>query len=189
MSKFEILHKCVRHKTTDLKFCIRFVRGWSTKRRIFCAVFWICSIIADNCFIIITRESLPSIPYSYKEIYKIKTSGKYHSLERIYMDYDTITEMDKMVTEDEDSGLEYYQALYGDKVTTSHGNSNLSKYGAQNTLLIGDGCAIGAYIQDLILTGSALYLPESFEWKLLKNGMFAKCEKVKELIATPCSIC
>lgn len=144
---------------------------------------------SDNCFIIITRESLPSIPYSYKEIYKIKTSGKYHSLERIYMDYDTITEMDKMVTEDEDSGLEYYQALYGDKVTTSHGNSNLSKYGAQNTLLIGDGCAIGAYIQDLILTGSALYLPESFEWKLLKNGMFAKCEKVKELIATPCSIC
>lgn len=140
---------------------------------------------SDNCFIIITRESLPSIPYSYKEIYKIKTSGKYHSLERIYMDYDTITEMDKMVTEDEDSGLEYYQALYGDKVTTSHGNSNLSKYGAQNTLLIGDGCAIGAYIQDLILTGSALYLPESFEWKLLKNGMFAKCEKVKELVANP----
>ena len=115
---------------------------------------------SDNCFIIITRESLPSIPYSYKEIYKIKTSGKYHSLERIYMDYDTITEMDKMVTEDEDAGLEYYQALYGDKVTTSHGNSNLSKY-AQNTLLIGDGCAIGAYIQDLVLTGSALYLPES----------------------------
>ena len=69
--------------------------------------------------------------------------------------------MDKMVTEDEDAGLEYYQALYGDKVTTSHGNSNLSKYGAQNTLLIGDGCAIGAYIQDLVLTGSALYLPES----------------------------
>ena len=50
MSKFEILHKCVRHKTTDLKFCIRFVRGWSTKRRIFCAVFWICSIIAYNYF-------------------------------------------------------------------------------------------------------------------------------------------
>ena len=50
MSKFEILHKCVRHKTTDLKFCIRFVRGWSTKRRIFCAVFWICSIIDMNLF-------------------------------------------------------------------------------------------------------------------------------------------
>ncbi len=147
--------------------------------------FAVLALKSDNCFIIITRESLPSIPYSYKEIYKIKTSGKYHSLERIYMDYDTITEMDKMVTEDEDSGLAYYQALYGDKVTTSHGNSNLSKYGAQNTLLIGDGCAIGAYIQDLVLTGSALYLPESFEWKLLKNGMFAKCEKVKELVANP----
>ena len=58
----------------------------------------------------------------------------------------------------------YLSVSPGDKVTTSHGNSNLSKYGAQNTLLIGDGCAIGAYIQDLVLTGSALYLPESFEY-------------------------
>jgi energy-coupling factor transporter ATP-binding protein EcfA2 len=43
---------------------------------------------SDNCFIIITRESMPSIPYSYKEIYQIKTSGKFHSLERIYEDYE-----------------------------------------------------------------------------------------------------
>ena len=64
---------------------------------------------SDNCFIIITRESLPSIPYSYKEIYRIKTSGKYHSLERIYPDYDKLSEKDLMVTEDEDAGLEYYQ--------------------------------------------------------------------------------
>jgi len=137
---------------------------------------------SDNCFIIITRESLPAIPYSYKEIYKIKTSGKYHTLERIYTDYDTFIEKDTIVTEDEDAGLEYYQVLYGDKVTTSHGNSNLSKYGSQNSLLIGDGCAVGAYIQDLLLTDAALYLPESFEWKLLNNGMFAKNQTVKELM-------
>ncbi len=46
MSKFEILHKFVRHKTTHLRFCIDFVRERNTKCRIFCAVFWVYSIIA-----------------------------------------------------------------------------------------------------------------------------------------------
>ena len=76
------------------------------------------------------------------------------------------------VTEDEEAGLEYYQHFYRNKVISSHGNSNLSKYGNEETLLIGDGCAIGAFIQDLMLTKAKLYLPESFEWKLLQNGMF-----------------
>lgn len=117
---------------------------------------------SDNCFIIITRESLPAIPYSYQEIYKIRTSGKYHSLERVYPDYDKLVEKDMIVTEDEDAGLEYYQHFFGDKVTSSHGNSNLSKYGSQDSLLIGDGSAIGAYIQDMELTGADMYLPESY---------------------------
>jgi len=45
MSKFKILHKFVRHKTTDLRVYLCFVREWNTKCRIFCAVFCICSII------------------------------------------------------------------------------------------------------------------------------------------------
>jgi len=45
MSKFKIMYKFVRHTTTDLRFCICFVLEWNTKYRIFCAVFWICSII------------------------------------------------------------------------------------------------------------------------------------------------
>lgn len=140
---------------------------------------------SDNCFIIITRESLPAIPYSYKEIYRIKTSGKYHSLEKIYPGFDHLIEKKVMVTEDEDAGLEYYRYFYGDKVVTSHGNSNLSMFGSRDSLLIGDGSAIGAYIQDLVLTKSKLYLPESFEWKLLNNGMFANDEAVRELTEHP----
>ena len=31
----------------------------------------------DNYYVIVTRESLPSLPYSVEEIYGIKTSGKY----------------------------------------------------------------------------------------------------------------
>lgn len=143
------------------------------------------SMKSDNCFIIITRESLSAIPYSYKEIYGIKASGKFHSLERIYPDYETFRDADIMVTEDEDSGYEYYKTYFGDKVLSSRGNSNLSKYGADNTLLIGDGCAIGAYIQDLLLTGTDLYLPESFEYTLLQSGMFSHVSEVKESIRYP----
>ena len=140
---------------------------------------------SDNCFIIITRESLPAIPYSYKEIYGIKTSGKFHSLERIYPDYEEFHNTGKIVTEDEDAGYDYYKFFYGDKVLTSKGNSNLSRYGSKNTLLIGDGCAIGAYIQDLLLTKSDLYLPESFEYTLLRKSMFLHVNEVKESLSNP----
>lgn len=137
-------------------------------------------IQSENCFILITRESLPAIPYSYKEIYGIRVSGKFHSLERVYPDYERFEEKDAIVTEDEDAGYEYYHYFYGDKVISSRGNSNLSKYGSPHKLLIGDGCAIGAYIQDLILTGSSLYLPESFEWMLLQNNMFQHVKEVRD---------
>lgn len=120
-----------------------------------------------------------------REIYRVKTSGKYHSLEHIYPEYNEIVLRERIVTEDEDAGLEYYRYFYGDGVLTSHGNSNLSKYGNEKTLLIGDGCAIGAFIQDIELTKAALYLPESFEWKLLGNGMFQGNTEVQKLLREP----
>jgi hypothetical protein len=140
---------------------------------------------SNNCFIIITRESLPAIPYSYKEIYGMKTSGKFHSLERVYPDYEKFHDAESIVTEDEDAGYEYYRYFFGEKVRSSQGNSNLSKYGAEHRLLIGDGCAIGAYIQDILLTKADLYLPESFEWMLLQGDMFHNIKEVQELIEFP----
>lgn len=41
---------------------------------------------SDNCFVIISRDKMPWIPYSYREIYQIRGSGKFHTLERIYDD-------------------------------------------------------------------------------------------------------
>lgn len=105
--------------------------------------------------------------------------------QRVYPDFDKLVEKAVMVTEDEDAGLAYYQYYFGDKAATSRGNGNLSKYGSCDSLLIGDGSAIGAYIQDLAITKSELYLPESFEWKLLNNGMFASDETVRELMEHP----
>lgn len=61
---------------------------------------------SDNCFVIISRDKMPWIPYSYKEIYEIKSSGKYHRLERIYEEMEEFKKSEEYITEDEASGLE-----------------------------------------------------------------------------------
>lgn len=35
---------------------------------------------SDNCYVIISEDKMSWIPYSYQEIYEIKTSGKFHFL-------------------------------------------------------------------------------------------------------------
>lgn len=42
---------------------------------------------SDNYFVIINREKLDNLSFSYKEIYAIKASGKFHSLEQKYTEF------------------------------------------------------------------------------------------------------
>ena len=138
--------------------------------------------LSNNCFVIISRDKMPWIPYSYKEIYEIKSSGKYHRLERIYENMDEFKEAEEYITEDEASGLEYYQWWLGDRVKTSHGNSNLSKYIKESATIIADGAAIGPYMYDLVLGQANLFLPESFEWILLHSPVFEENKEVQEIL-------
>ena len=41
----------------------------------------------DNYYVIVTRESVPSLPYSVEEIYGIRSSGKYGTLKRVYNEF------------------------------------------------------------------------------------------------------
>ena len=41
----------------------------------------------DNYYVIITRDSIPSLPYSVEEIYGIRSSGKYGTLSQIYHEF------------------------------------------------------------------------------------------------------
>ncbi len=41
----------------------------------------------DNYYVIVTRESIPSLPYSTKEIYEIRNSGKYGRLKQTYNEF------------------------------------------------------------------------------------------------------
>lgn len=41
----------------------------------------------DNYYVIVTREGIPSLPYSVDEIYGIRNSGKYGTLKRTYNEF------------------------------------------------------------------------------------------------------
>lgn len=147
---------------------------------------------SDNYFVIITREDLPNLPYSVDEIYGIHTSGKYHDLKRTYNElyriYSTETFFEKqkpeiIVTEDSNSGYEFFRAVCEEKriaCKSAGGKSNLktimSKPGNELILMVADGAAIGSEMNELyqlMCCNPALkcYLPESFEWMVLKSGI------------------
>lgn len=47
---------------------------------------------SDNYYVIVTREGLPNLPYSVDEIYGIKSSGKYGTLQQTYQEFYRIYE-------------------------------------------------------------------------------------------------
>lgn len=63
----------------------------------------------DNYYVIVTREGIPSLPYSVEEIYGIRNSGKYGTLKRTYnefyhlyqaSDFNRMVEPEMLITED-----------------------------------------------------------------------------------------
>lgn len=147
---------------------------------------------SDNYFVIVTREDLPNLLYSVEEIYGIHTSGKYHDLKRTYNELYHIysTEIfsgrqkpEVVVVEDSHSGYDFFQAVCDEaKVTctSAGGKSNLKKImdklGEELALVIADGAAIGSEMNELyqlmhLKPTIKCYLPESFEWMVLKAGI------------------
>lgn len=145
---------------------------------------------SDNYFVIITREDLPNLPYSVEEIYGIHTSGKYHDLRRTYNEMYQIYSSEEflgkvkpetVVVEDSNSGYEFFRAIcteYNINCLSAKGKSNLKQVVPQSKgqiLVVADGAAIGSEMNELyqlMKTNAYLkcYLPESFEWLILKSG-------------------
>ena len=160
---------------------------------------------SDNYYVIVTREGLPNLPYSVEEIYGIRESGKYASLKQTYNEFYHIygrTEYKKtvrpeyVIVEDSNSGYEFYEALSkngGYTVSSAGGKSNIygmiMKNPERNILIIADGAAFGAEMDRIMKLlkrrkGIVLYLPESFEWLILKSGIIPD-GKLKEILETP----
>lgn len=162
---------------------------------------------SSNYFVLITRADLPNLPYSVDEIYRIKTSGKYHKFEKVYKS-DNLhryyiqssakpkRDFDFILTEDLKSGFEFFSARFGDELSCESAMSNarvlqwLLDHPECHVFVIADGAAFGAYadrvmkLQNEHRDTMAICLPESFEWLLLKSGLI-KADGLVEMLDSP----
>lgn len=161
---------------------------------------------SDNYYVIVTREGLVNLPYSVEEIYGIRKSGKYATIKQTYNEMYHIYRKQstsesfaptKVVVEDSNAGFEFYQNIGEDKnwsVVSAGGKSNIFAEVIQNlkeekVLVIADGAAFGPEMDRLMKLAQQknnilLYLPESFEWMILKSGILDDKE-VRIILAAP----
>ena len=144
----------------------------------------------DNYYVFITRKPIKCLPYSINEIYEIRTTGKYHFPEQVYHEfypvyadinsyYDTIdNDSPVLLVEDDKSGYQFFSKTWSGNCISTKGNAGFSKMlrTYKPSAMIADGAAFGAYIQDVIIYKEhspevMVYLPESFEWMILKSGV------------------
>lgn len=157
---------------------------------------------SDNYYVIVTREGLPNLPYSVTEIYGLRKSGKYASLQPTYNEMyriygepfsDNRFKPDTLIVEDSDSGYEFYQKNTDCQVISAHGKSNVfgellrNKEGKR--LIIADGAAFGSemdrVMKEIHRQGNVqIFLPESFEWLILRSGLIDG-NHVKEVLKDP----
>lgn len=144
---------------------------------------------SDNYYVIVSREGLPNLPYSVTEIYGIRESGKYGTLKqtynemyRIYGDVNTGENYrpDIILVEDSNAGFEFYKKNTDIPVISAKGKSNLFevllKKKEGKRLIIADGAAFGSEMDRIMKEineedNVQLFLPESFEWLILKSGL------------------
>lgn len=162
---------------------------------------------SDNYYVIFTRSELPCLPYSVNEIYRIKTSGKFHSLVPMYKELEghryslsrakANQDFDVLLTEDSKSGLQFFEARFnGEKLLceSSQGNSKilnwLCGHEDSSVFVLADGAAFGPYADRVLKYQKehphevTVCLPESFEWLLLSSGV-VKADGVEENLASP----
>ena len=160
---------------------------------------------SDNYFVLITRENLYNLPYSVDEIYKLHSSRKYNNIKKVYhkMSRSYSTEKNRyrykdiFVVEDSNSGYDFFKGVTKEKdrqCISAKGKSNI--YGVlkntpkdKSVCVIADGAALGAemarlYQLALQRKNIMFFLPESFEWLILKSGILAS-HVVKNALLNP----
>lgn len=145
-------------------------------------------------FVLITRDDLATIPCSHKEIYQLSqaidlhTGRKYTTISAMYPEqfYGKMPSTIQIVIEDSNSGSQFFSSVYNENnVIPAGGNSNLvatvdsCKFKMPIVLL--DGAAGGFYMPALIelvkRQSACLIVLESFEYAILKSGIFSELLK------------
>ena len=160
---------------------------------------------SDNYYVLVTRDNLSNLPYSVDEIYGIHTSGKYSDLKKTYNEFYRIYSREdvyanripeKLVVEDSKAGYQFFLRYAEEKgIECVSADSKSGIYALliaekeKAVLAIADGAAFGSEmnrINELIDLGYPiiLYLPESFEWLILKSGL-VDGKRVQEILDAP----
>lgn len=148
---------------------------------------------ADNYFLLITRDYLPHLPYSVDEIYTLsgtKNKKFVHAFEETERMFSRATmgrlpfRPEVIITEDSGSGYQFFSRLadeLGLICESAKGKTRiyemLCKYADRKTVVIADGAAFGSEIARVVgqqmftLNEIAIFLPESFEWLIMKSGL------------------
>lgn len=159
----------------------------------------------DSYYVLVTRESLETLPYSVTEIYGIRTSKHFGDLKQTYNEFFQIygkpvgtgtLKPAIVITEDSNSGYQFFRSVCtesGIDCKSARGKSNIFKLllngTKQDVLVIADGAAFGSQmerIMDLVAIqpNFHVYLPESFEWLILRSGLLEDTE-VDEILKSP----
>ena len=160
---------------------------------------------SDNYYVIATRDDLTNLPYSIQEIYGIRnTAGnRYQGTKRLYSEFyplyqtesETIIQPDLVVTEDSHAGFEFFSHYFGEKgirCISAEGKSNIVRLLQQEdyttALIIADGAAFGSEIAMVLALQKArefmVYMPESFEWVILKSDVLND-KTIRDILADP----
>lgn len=162
---------------------------------------------SSNYFVIFSRSELCNLPYSVNEVYRIKTSGKFHTFEPLYKRKEGERyslsrvkpkgDFDVLLTEDSKSGLQFFSHRFEDKelrVETSASNSKimtwLLDHSDERVFVVAGGAAFGPYADRVLKLqrerpeNITVCLPESFEWLLLKSGI-VKSEGLGAVLEDP----
>ncbi|MBQ9199084.1 MAG: translation initiation factor 2 [Lachnospiraceae bacterium] len=163
---------------------------------------------SNNYFVIITREKLAMLPYSVEEVYGIYSSGKYTNIKNEFSDKEKIfnvfypiyenksinslDDFDLIITEDSNSGFEFFGS-YNKECLSANGKSNIKDLIKSNinkrVLVIADGAAFGPEMLDVDkllekMKDMSIFLPESFEWLILKTGDI-KISELNDILQNP----
>ena len=155
---------------------------------------------SNNYFVIVTRDDLSELTYSVDEIYGLRDvsdTQKYKTFHKVYnemyklynFDLKKEYQIERVISEDSNSGHEFFHGIWGDICISANGKSNVYKMviaSSDTELVIVDGAAFGDQIGKLTRyiesnkKECVIYAPESFEYIILSSGLLNVDKSVLE---------
>ncbi len=159
---------------------------------------------SDNYYVIATRDSLVTLPYSVDEIYGIRnysgnryqeTKRVYSELYRLYNKDAFVTKPEKVIIEDTNAAFRFFEAVCAEEqIQCVSAGGKTGVYQAiqeakeNKILVIADGAAFGPEMERVMslkrVKELVCFLPESFEWLILRSGLVDGRE-VQDVLQNP----